>query len=479
MLPEKGHVWPGMLLVGADSHTCTHGAFGAFATGIGSTDMGAALGTGKLWFKVPETIRVEVNGQLAPRVAPKDVVLKTAKEIGADGATYMAIEFGGETIRAMSMAGRMTLCNMAIEMGGKTGIVEPDRITDAFLRDRVRNKYKIIKSDPNAEYAKRVEIDASALEPQVACPHAVDNVKDVTKVAGTKVDQVFIGSCTNGRVEDLEEAAKILKGKRISRDVRLMVTPRSFEVYDEANSKGIIKVLMDAGGVVCNPSCGACFGGNNGVIAPGEVSLSTSNRNFRGRQGSTEGFVYLCSPATAAASALTGVISDPREVKQMKIKGKAWNYGDNINTDFMLPGKYLEYTDPKELAKHAMEGIDPSFAKKVQKGDIVVGGKNMGLGSSREHAPIALKHAGVGAVVAESFARIFYRNSFNVGLAAIECPGISKVKTGDDVEIDTAAGTDNHQREGEAGDQAAPRLHGAATNEGGLVPYLKAHMKEW
>jgi 3-isopropylmalate/(R)-2-methylmalate dehydratase large subunit len=315
VLPEKGHVWPGMLLVGADSHTCTHGAFGAFATGIGSTDMGAALGTGKLWFKVPETIRVEVNGQLAPRVAPKDVVLKTAKELSADGATYMAIEFGGETIRAMSMAGRMTLCNMAIEMGGKTGIVEPDRTTDAFLKERVRNKYKIIKSDPNAQYAKRVEIDADALEPQVACPHAVDNVKDVTKVAGTKVDQVFIGSCTNGRLEDLEEAAKILKGKRISRDTRLMITPSSFEVYDQANAKGIIKALMDAGGVVCNPSCGACFGGNNGVIAPGEVSLSTSNRNFKGRQGSTEGFVYLCSPATAAASALTGVISDPQEVK--------------------------------------------------------------------------------------------------------------------------------------------------------------------
>jgi len=315
VLPEKGHVWPGMVLVGADSHTCTHGAFGAFATGIGSTDMGAVLATGKLWFKVPETIRVEVNGVLPEWVAPKDVVLKTAKEIGADGATYMAIEFGGETIRSMSIAGRMTLCNMAIEMGGKTGIVEPDRVTDDFLRDRVRNKYKINKSDSDAEYSKTMEIDASALEPQVACPHSVDNVKPVTEVVGTKVDQVFIGSCTNGRLEDLEQAARILRGKRISIDVRLIVTPSSFEVYDAANARGIIKILMDAGGVVCNPSCGACFGGNNGIIAPGEVSLSTSNRNFKGRQGSTEGYVYLCSPATAAASALTGVISDPREVR--------------------------------------------------------------------------------------------------------------------------------------------------------------------
>ncbi|MCX6656991.1 MAG: aconitase/3-isopropylmalate dehydratase large subunit family protein, partial [Candidatus Bathyarchaeota archaeon] len=208
ILPEKGHVWPGMVLVGADSHTCTHGAFGAFGTGVGSTDMGAALATGKLWFKVPETIRVEVNGVLPEWIAPKDVVLKIAKEIGADGATYMAIEFGGGTIRSMSMAGRMTLCNMAIEMGGKTGIVEPDKVTDDFLKDRVRNKYKRVKSDPDAVYAKTIEIDASALEPQVACPHAVDNVKPVTEVAGTKIDQVFIGSCTNGRLEDLEQAAK-------------------------------------------------------------------------------------------------------------------------------------------------------------------------------------------------------------------------------------------------------------------------------
>jgi 3-isopropylmalate/(R)-2-methylmalate dehydratase large subunit len=314
VLPEKGHVWPGMILVGADSHTCTHGAFGAFATGVGSTDMGAVLATGKLWFKVPETIRVEVKGKLPKWVAAKDVVLKSAKEIGADGATYMAIEYGGETIRSMSMSGRMTLCNMAVEMGAKTGIVEPDRITDDFLRERVKNKYRIITSDPDVAYAKTLNIDASTLEPQVACPHSVDNVKPVTEVADTKVNQVFIGSCTNGRLEDLEVAATILKGKKINRGVRLMVTPASFEVYGKANAKGIIKTLMDAGGVVCNPSCGACFGGNNGLIAPGEVSLSTSNRNFKGRQGSTEGLVYLSSPATAAASALRGVISDPREV---------------------------------------------------------------------------------------------------------------------------------------------------------------------
>lgn len=313
VLPEHGHVLPGTVVIGADSHTCTHGAFGAFATGIGSTDMGAAIGTGKLWFKVPETVRVNVEGRLAPRIMSKDVILKTAKELGADGATYCSLEFTGSTIRNMSAGSRMTLCNMAIELGGKTGIVEPDDTTFRFLEGRVKHGYTPVYSDGDAVYRETLEIDGDALEPQVACPHAVDNVKPVTDVAGKAVNQVFIGSCTNGRLEDLQVAAEMMRGKRIHPDVRVIATPASYEVYDAANSQGIIKTLMDAGAVVCNPSCSVCFGGNHGILAPGEVSLSTSNRNFRGRQGSTESYVYLCSPATAAASALTGVITDPRE----------------------------------------------------------------------------------------------------------------------------------------------------------------------
>ena len=313
ILPEKGHVYPGMLLVGADSHTCTHGAFGAFATGIGSTDMGAVLGTGKLWFKVPESIKVEINGNLPKRVAPKDVILRVAKEIGADGATYMAIEFTGKAIDTMSIAGRMTLCNMAIEMGAKTGIVEPDKITLGYLEDRVKGNFKVVKSDPDAAYTRVVNLDISDLAPQVACPHAVDNVKPVTEVAGIGVDQVFIGSCTNGRLEDLQAAAAILKGKKINSSTRLQITPASLEIYKAALREGVIETFMEAGGVVCNPSCGACFGGNNGILAPGEVGLATSNRNFKGRQGSLDSEVYLCSPATAAASAIKGVIADPRE----------------------------------------------------------------------------------------------------------------------------------------------------------------------
>jgi len=313
VIPEKGHVYPGMLMVGADSHTCTHGAFGAFATGIGSTDMGAAIGTGKLWFKVPETIRVKVEGRLAPRVMSKDVILEAAGELGADGATYCSLEFTGSTVRDMSVGARMTLCNMAIELGAKTGIVEPDEKTFNFLKERVRHGYTPVYSDTDALYRKTLEIDGEALEPRVACPHAVDNVKPVTEVAGKAVNQVFIGSCTNGRLEDLEVAAEIMKGRRVHSEVRVIATPASYEVYGAANSRGIIKTLMDAGAVVCNPSCSVCFGGNHGILAPGEVGLSTSNRNFRGRQGSTESQVYLCSPATAAASALTGVITDPRE----------------------------------------------------------------------------------------------------------------------------------------------------------------------
>ena len=291
IIPENGHVYPGMLMVGADSHTCTHGAFGAFSTGIGSTDMGAAIGTGKLWFKIPETVRIQVEGSLGDMVMSKDVILNAAKQLGADGATYAALEFRGSTIDEMSIGARMTLCNMAIELGGKTGICEPDDKTFKFLEGRVKHDYTPVYSDPDAKYWKSISIDGAELVPQVACPHAVDNVKDVDEVEGKAINQVFIGSCTNGRLEDLRIAAKILNGKKIHSDVRVIATPASPEVYKAANAEGIITILMDAGAVLCNPSCSVCFGGNHGILAPGEVSLSTSNRNFMGRQGSPEAFV--------------------------------------------------------------------------------------------------------------------------------------------------------------------------------------------
>jgi len=314
VLPERGHVKPGTVVIGADSHTCTHGAFGAFATGVGSTDMGAVLATGKTWLRVPETIKVEVEGSLPEMVAPKDVILRIIGEIGADGATYNAIEFSGSTVSELSISGRMTLCNMAIEMGGKAGIVEPDEKTFAYLRERTDGVFKPLWADPDAQYKRVLKLNVDNLEPQIACPHKVDNVKPIGEVAGTKIDQAFIGSCTNGRIEDLEAARAILRGKRVHPDVRLLVVPASKEVYLEALDEGLVKDLIEAGAVFSNPSCGACFGGHIGLLAPGEVGLTTSNRNFKGRQGSPEALVYLSSPTVAAASAVTGEITNPRDL---------------------------------------------------------------------------------------------------------------------------------------------------------------------
>ena len=315
VLPDEGHVKPGMVVIGADSHTCTHGAFGAFATGVGSTDMGAVLATGKIWLRVPETIRVQVEGVLPDMVTPKDIILRIAGEIGADGATYNTIEFHGGTISDMSVSGRMTLCNMAIEMGGKAGIVEPDETTYAFLRERTDGVFNPVFADDDASYRRMLDLDVNGLEPQIACPHKVDNVKPVSEVAGTAINQAFIGSCTNGRFEDLQIAATIIKGSKIHPDVRLLVVPASKRVYLEALNAGIILDMVEAGAMFSNPSCGACFGGHIGLLAPGEVGITTSNRNFRGRQGSPESEVYLSSPTVAAASALTGMITNPRGLR--------------------------------------------------------------------------------------------------------------------------------------------------------------------
>jgi 3-isopropylmalate/(R)-2-methylmalate dehydratase large subunit len=312
VLPEKGHVVPGEVVVGTDSHTCTHGALGAFATGIGSTDMAMVFATGKLWFKVPETIKFEITGKLQENVFAKDVVLDIIGKIGADGATYKACEFGGETTRNMSISDRMVLCNMAIEMGGKTGLVEPDQKTINYLRGRSTKHYEIMKTDSDAKSLETMFVDVNELEPQIACPHNVDNVKPVSEVEGTHIDQVFLGSCTNGRLSDLRTAARIMKGKEVSKDIRMLVIPASREVYTKAMDEGLLRTFVDSGALVCNPCCGPCLGGHIGLVGPGEVSLSTSNRNFKGRQGSPDAEVYLSSAAVAAASAITGKITDPR-----------------------------------------------------------------------------------------------------------------------------------------------------------------------
>jgi len=315
ILPEKGHIVPGEVVVGTDSHTCTHGALGAFSTGIGSTDMSMVFSTGKLWFKVPETIKFNIEGTLRDNVYAKDVILNIIGQTGADGAAYKACQFGGETVTQMSVSDRMVLCNMAIEMGGTTGLVEPDQKTLNYVNARSNKPFEVLKGNGDTESLEIMDIDVSDLEPQIACPHNVDNVKDISDVAGTPIDQVFLGSCTNGRIEDLRDAARILKGNKVSDSIRMLVIPASREVYTEALNEGLMNIFVDAGALVCNPCCGPCLGGHVGLLGPGEVSLSTSNRNFKGRQGSSESEVYLSSAAVAAASAITGKIEDPRNIK--------------------------------------------------------------------------------------------------------------------------------------------------------------------
>lgn len=310
------HASPGMLIVGADSHTCAYGAVGAFSTGIGSTEAAAAMVSGKLWFKVPETVKFNLTGTPHKMVVPKDAILHVVGQIGADGATYKAIEFAGQYTSSMSVDGRATLCNMAVEMGAKAGLVAPDKTTLDFLKYHSRNgDSKLVSSDPDVEYQDTREFELANLEPQIACPHKVDNVKPISEVGNVEINQVFLGSCTNGSLEDLEVAARILRGKKVKKGIRALVIPASREIYIQAAEKGLLKLFAEAGCTVCNPGCGPCIGTHMGVLAPGEICLSTANRNFKGRMGCADAEIYLCSPATAAASAITGKITDPREMK--------------------------------------------------------------------------------------------------------------------------------------------------------------------
>lgn len=308
VVAENGFALPGKLIVGADSHSCTYGAFGAFGTGVGATDMAEIYSSGRLWFRVPETIKVTVDGELPAGVTAKDLTLRVVKDIGTDGAAYKALEFYGEAISALSIAGRMTLCNMAIEMGAKAGIVPPDAKTEEYLRGRAVESYSPVYAR-NASYCEERNIDVSSLSPQVACPADVDNVHDIGEVEGKDIDQVFIGSCTNGRYEDLAQTARILKGKKVK--CRTIVIPASRSIMLEAVNTGIATILLQAGATICNPGCGPCLGGHMGVLAEGEACMSTTNRNFKGRMGKGAD-VYLGSPLTAAATALNGRITDPR-----------------------------------------------------------------------------------------------------------------------------------------------------------------------
>lgn len=315
LLPEQGFIKPGMLIVGADSHTCTHGAFGAFATGMGSSDVGFAFATGKSWFRVPESIKFVINGKKNKWVGGKDFILKIIGTIGVDGALYKSMEFCGSTVSELSMDDRMTMCNMAIEAGGKNGIIQADKITIDYLKERNITDYEIFQSDDDASYANVYEFDASNIEPQIAFPHLPENTKGISEIKeDIKIDQAFIGSCTNGRISDLRIAAQILKNNKVAKYVRLIVIPATVEIYKQALKEGLFDIFLEAGAVISTPTCGPCLGGHMGILADGEVAISTSNRNFVGRMGSPKSFVYLANPAVVAASAVAGKIINPDEV---------------------------------------------------------------------------------------------------------------------------------------------------------------------
>ena len=314
VLPEKGHVEPGKIIVGADSHTCTYGAFGAFSTGMGATDLAMVYATGKTWFMVPESFKIEVEGQLKPGITSKDLILNIIGEIGIAGATYKTAEFCGETIDNLDVESRMTMTNMAIEMGAKNGIMEPNEATIEYVCARTgktKDQLNILKSDKDSVYEKEFLFNVDDMEAQIACPNDVDNVKPLSQVAGTHIDQGFIGSCTNGRLGDLAQAAAVLEGKQVHDDVRLIIIPASKEIYQEAMDLGYIKTFLDAGAIVSNPGCGPCLGGHMGVLSEGETSISSTNRNFKGRMGDPNSSVYLANAGVVAASAIKGFIENP------------------------------------------------------------------------------------------------------------------------------------------------------------------------
>ena len=314
LLPEKGLVAPGELVIGADSHTCTYGALGAFSTGVGSTDMAAGMATGMAWFKVPPAIKFNLSGKLQPLVSGKDVILYIIGKIGVDGALYKSMEFSGEGLAALSIDDRLCMANMAIEAGAKNGIFEVDEVTLAYVNERVTRDYKVFKADDDAEYEEVIDIDLSAIEPTVACPHLPENTKNARELSEIRPDQVVIGSCTNGRISDMRAAAEILRGKHIAKDVRCIVIPATQKIYKECIKEGYIDIFIDAGCVVSTPTCGPCLGGYMGILAADEIAVATTNRNFVGRMGHVTSKIYLASPEVAAATAVKGYICDPRDL---------------------------------------------------------------------------------------------------------------------------------------------------------------------
>ena len=457
------HARPGMVIVGSDSHTCTAGAFNAMAAGIDRTESAGIWRRGETWFRVPETMKINLHGKLNQGVYAKDISLWIIGMIGSDGANYMSIEYHGEGVRTLSISERMTIANLASEMGAKNAVFPADEVLADFMESNITNE---IWADKDATYAKEIDVNLDEIFPLVAAPHHVDNVKAVAEVKGTKIQQALIGTCTNGRLEDLQIAADILKNKTIPSHVQLLVTPASKEIYLQAIKKGIITTLIEAGANILGASCGPCLGTGQGIPADGTTVISTANRNFKGRMGNKEASIYLASPACVALSALKGEITDPREnAKEDKFKyakeqsstleietndnrrvNSIWNYSDvdNLNTDQMFAGS-LTYSvlssDAPSILPHLFKGFDDNFSDSVKVDDIIIAGDNFGCGSSREHPAVGLAHAGVKAVIVKSVNRIFYRSCINQGLLLIVNPDIvDAYKPGDNIQTDFLAG---------------------------------------
>ncbi|MCU4162807.1 aconitase/3-isopropylmalate dehydratase large subunit family protein [Carboxylicivirga caseinilyticus] len=452
---------PGMCIVGSDSHTCTAGAFNAFATGIDRTEAAGLWKQGETWFRVPESIKITLNGKLPQGVFAKDVALYIIGMIGSAGADYMSIEYHGEGIRNLTIADRMTIANLASEMGAKNAVFPFDEVLSEFLEEDKEGVW----ADEDAVYTKEITLQLDELFPVVACPHHVDNIKSVDEVAGTEVQQALIGTCTNGRIEDLREAALILKGQCVPDGFQLLIIPASRAIYRQANKEGLIDIFMEAGANVLSPSCGPCLGTGQGIPADEVTVISTANRNFLGRMGNKNASIYLASPATVALSAIHGRILSPMRKKNHKFSYEkkeastiaikkndnrringVWAYqdADNLNTDQMFTGSLtyeINSSEPEKIAPYLFRDFDESFAATVQEGDIMICGANFGCGSSREHPSVGLRYVGIKAIIVKSVSRIFFRSAVNQGLPIIVLPkAVEAYQKGDEVEIDFKAG---------------------------------------
>ncbi len=454
---------PGMIIVGSDSHTSTAGAFNAMAAGIDRTESAGLWKKGETWFRVPESMKINLTGKLNKGVYAKDLSLWIIGKIGTDGANYMSIEYHGEGVKTLSISERMTITNLASEMGAKNAVFPADEVLAKHLGT---DKLNGVWADADAHYDKVMEINLSEIFPVVAAPHSPENVKAISEVQGTKLNQAVIGTCTNGRLDDIRIAAEILDGKKIAKDFQLLVIPASKEIYMQAIEQGYITKLMKAGATILASSCGPCLGTGQGIPADGFTVISTANRNFKGRMGNKNASIYLASPAAVAYSSINGEITDPRGIKandkfvtnvqvgttvsipkgENRKTGVVWNYSDadNLNTDQMFAGN-LTYSvlssDPPAIMPHLFKGFDEQFAENVKADDIIIAGDNFGCGSSREHPAVGLAHAGVKAVICKSVNRIFYRSSVNQGLPILVVPeAVNNYKQGDKVDVNFANG---------------------------------------